>query len=625
MTLPLQDKKFVFLLSAVVLSVTLEVLSLTGIDIPMPYAPFVYAALILGFGYEIILDGIKNLLRLNFSSISVLMLLAATGAYYLGEYPEAAVVIILYVLGEKLEDIGVDNSLSALENLVNSAPKTAMVKDVGVIPVEQIAVGTVIQVKPHDQIPLDGTIASGDTAVDESPITGEFVPKDKSKGDTVFAGTLNKNGFIEIITTRSAENTTFARIVAATYEAQNNRSESQKFIQKFAAIYTPMMVLLALLLFTVPVFVMGRDLHHWLSQAISLLVISCPCALVISTPVAIYAAMGNASLRGALVKGGKYLEALAGIKAVGLDKTRTLTYGKPVVSDVVQNHTDLEELLACAAGTEIFSEHPLAQAIVDYSRAQGFEPHKAEKFESIVGNGARSVCRSCRENAVLIGKPDFIEQHQAVPHSVKEETERFNREGKTCVVVSCGDEIRGVIALSDEMKPDSARAIAQLKDLGVQPVMMTGDNREAAQYVARQAGIDTVYAGLLPEDKSQTIARLQKEYGPTAMVGDGVNDAPALAASNVGIAMGAAGSDTAVEVADVALMNDNLSLLPYLIRLGRKTVSTIKRNTVAAIAVKIFFILLAFMGYSNLVLAIAADVGVMLVVVLLSLRLMNFK
>ncbi|HBX21152.1 MAG TPA: heavy metal translocating P-type ATPase, partial [Porphyromonadaceae bacterium] len=362
MTFPLQDKKFVFLLSAVVLSVTLEVLSLTGIDIPMPYAPFVYAALILGFGYEIILDGIKNLLRLNFSSISVLMLLAATGAYYLGEYPEAAVVIILYVLGEKLEDIGVDNSLSALENLVNSAPKTAMVKDVGVIPVEQIAVGTVIQVKPHDQIPLDGTIASGDTAVDESPITGEFVPKDKSKGDTVFAGTLNKNGFIEIITTRSAENTTFARIVAATYEAQNNRSESQKFIQKFAAIYTPMMVLLALLLFTVPVFVMGRDLHHWLSQAISLLVISCPCALVISTPVAIYAAMGNASLRGALVKGGKYLEALAGIKAVGLDKTRTLTYGKPVVSDVVQNHTDLEELLACAAGTEIFSEHPLAQA-----------------------------------------------------------------------------------------------------------------------------------------------------------------------------------------------------------------------------------------------------------------------
>lgn len=626
MKLPLHDKKFVFLLVAVVLSVTLEILSLTGIEIPMPYAPFIYGALILVIGYEVLWNGVKNLIKLNFSSINVLMLIAAAGAYYLGEYPEAAVVIVLYLLGEKLEDIGIGNSLSALENLVNNSPKTALVKITGALtPVEQIPVGTIIQVKPHDMIPLDGEIESGNTSVDESSITGEFIPKDKNKGDDVFAGTLNKNGFIEIRTTRSAENTTFAQIIAATYEAQENKSESQKFIQKFASIYTPVVIVLALFLFTVPVFVLGQELNHWLTQAITLLVIACPCALVISTPVAVYSAMGNATARGALVKGGKYLEALAGIKAIGLDKTRTLTLGKPVVSDVVRHNAGLEELLACAAGTESLSEHPLAATIVEYSRSRGFEPHKVHTFESVIGKGAVSVCASCDDKQVLVGKPGFIEQSHSVPDEIKSAVEDFSEQGKTSVVLSCGNEVKGVIALTDEIRPDSARVIKELRAIGVEPVMITGDNDKAARYVAQKIGIHTVYGELLPQDKSGIIRNLLKQYGSVAMVGDGVNDAPALAESTVGIAMGAAGSDTAVEIADVALMNDRLLLLPYLIRLGRKTVTTIKRNTIAAIAVKIFFILLAFLGYSNLVFAIAADVGIMLIVVLISLRLMSFK
>ncbi len=627
MKLPLKDKKFLFLLFAVILAVFLEILSITGVEIPMPFAPFIYGAFILIIGYEVLWEGVKALFKLNFSSINLLMLIAVCAAFYLREYPEAAVVIVLYVMGEKLEDIGIENSLSALDDLVSNAPKTALVKETGETkPIEEIMVDSIIQIKPHDMIPLDGVIEFGETSVDESSITGEPIPKEKIKGDTVFAGTLNKNGFIEIRTTKLAKDTTFAQIVELTYEAQHNKSEAQKFIQKFAGIYTPIIIVLALGLFLVPVFLLGQDLNHWLNQAITLLVISCPCALVISTPVAIYSAIGNASTKGILIKGGKYLEAFATVKAIGLDKTRTITYGKPVVSDVITlNDTDTEELLSCSAGAELFSEHPLAQAIVDYAKREGFEPHLAEQFESVVGKGARASCITCGEAPVLVGQMNFIEQHYPVSDEAKEIAGRLSDEGKTCVLAACDEGVKGIIALTDEIKPDSAQAIKELQQLGIEPVMITGDNKKAAQYVASSVGIKSVFGELLPQNKVEVIKDLLSKYNSVAMVGDGVNDAPALAESTVGIAMGAAGSDTAIEVSNIALMNDKLSLIPFLVRLSRRTVATIKRNTVGAIAVKIVFILLAFLGYSNLVMAIAADVGVMLVVVLLSLRLMLFE
>jgi Cd2+/Zn2+-exporting ATPase len=556
------------------------------------------------------------------------MMIAVVAAFYLGEYPEAAVVIVLYILGEKLEDIGIENSMSALDKLAGEAPQTALVKGrPELVPVEEIPVGTIVRVKPHDKIPLDGVITEGETSVDESSITGEPIPKEKSVGETVFAGTLNKHGFIEIRTTKTAKDTTFAQIIELTMQAQNNKSDAQKFIQKFAAVYTPIIILLAFLLFVVPVFILGKDLSVWLNQAITLLVISCPCALVISTPVAIYAAIGNASDKGLLVKGGKYLEAMAEVKAIGLDKTRTITYGKPVVSDVVPlNGASKEELLACGAGTELFSEHPLAQAIVDCSMKEGFEPHKIQQFESLVGKGAKARCITCDDNAVFVGKWNpAAGENPAVSQEIETLTNRFSAEGKTCVIVNCGNQIRGIIALTDQIKPESAEAIQALRALGVEPVMITGDNRQAAQYVAFQTGIEQVFAELLPGGKTEIVRKLQAKYRKVAMAGDGVNDAPALAESDVSIAMAATGSDTAIEISDIALMNDKLSLIPYLIRLSRKTVATIKRNTIGAIGVKILFILLAFFGYSNLVMAIAADVGVMLAVVLISLRIMAFR
>ena len=627
MKLPIKDKKFLFLLSAIAIVIALEVLSIIGINIPMPYAPFVFAAFILGIGYKVLWNGIKALFKLQFSNINLLMLIAVIGAFYLKEFPEAAVLVVLYVLGERLEDIGIENSKSALDELVSKAPKTAYVKSQNEnVPIDKIAVGTIIQVKAGEMIPLDGKIISGETTIDEAAITGEPIPKDKHIGDNLFAGTLNKNGFIEIETTKLSVDTTFSKIIRLTFEAQGNKSETQKFIQQFSKYYTPTMILLAVLLFVIPVYVLQLDFNQWLLQAITLLVIACPCALVISTPVAIYAAIGNASAKGALVKGGKYIEALANIKAIALDKTRTITFGNPIVSDIFPlNGTSREELLACTAGAEIFSEHPLAQAIVDASKKEGFEPHKTEAFKSVMGKGATANCLVCEHKEIFAGKLEFIKENQTVTNEAEKIVEQLSSQGKTSVVVSFGNGVAGVIGLMDEIKPDSQAALKELEELNIEPVMLTGDHENAAKFVAEQVGIKKIFGGLLPENKAEKIKELLQQYKFVAMVGDGINDAPALAQSTVGIAMGAAGSDTAIETANIALMNDKLSLIPFLIRLSQKTLRRIKFNTIGAIAVKLIFITLAFIGYSNLVFAIAADVGVTLIVILTSLNLMKFE
>lgn len=626
MKLPISDKKFLFLLLAISIVIVLEILSLIGIHIPMPYEPFVFLAFIIGIGHGVLLNGLKSMFKLQFSSINLLMTIAVVAAFYLGEYPEAAVVIVLYVLGERLEDIGLENSKSALDDLVRKAPQTAFVKSQNKnVVLNKIAIGTIIQVKPGDMIPLDGKIISGETTVDEAAITGEPIPKDKHPGDTLFAGTLNKDRFIEMETTKLSVDSTFSKIIRLTFEAAASKSDTQKFIQRFSKLYTPAVIVMAVLVFTIPVFILHLDFDLWLKQAITLLVIACPCALVISTPVAIYAAIGNASAKGALVKGGKYIESMASVKAIALDKTRTITYGKPIVSDIFPlNGTSREELLACTAGTELFSEHPLAQAIVNASKAEGFEPHKAEGFKSIMGKGAIAQCLVCEDETVFVGKLEFIKEYHAVTAEAEKIVEQLASEGKTSVVVSFGQGVAGIIGLTDEIKPDSSIAIKELQAQNIELIMLTGDSEKAAHYVAQQVGINKVFGGLLPENKSDKIKELLQEYGTVAMVGDGVNDAPALALSTVGIAMGAAGSDTAIETANIALMNDRLSLIPFLIRLSKKTLSQIKINTIGAIAVKVVFIALAVMGYSNLVLAIAADVGVTLVVILLSLNLMKF-
>lgn len=622
----LKDKKFTALLIAVAIVIALEISSLMGIHVPMPFAPFVFGAFVLGIGYGVIWKGIKALAALRFSSINLLMFIAVLGAFYLREYPEAAVVIVLYVLGERLEDIGIEQSKSALDELVSKSPKTAILKAIGeAVAIDAIPVGTIIAIKPGDLVPLDGKITSGETAVDEAAITGEPIPKDKRQGDLVFAGTLNKSGYIEVETTKLATDTTFAKIIKLTFEAQANKSDTQKFIQKFAKIYTPGIILLAAGLLIVPVFLLKQDFNHWLQQAITLLVIACPCALVISTPVAIFAAIGNASTKGALVKGGKFIEALARLRVLALDKTRTITFGNPIVSDVIPiNGTSREELLACTAGAEIFSEHPLAQAIVDAARRDGFEPHRAESFKSIAGKGATAKCLVCEDETIYLGKLAYIHETQPNDAAADKIVRQLSAEGKTSVAVSFGQGVAGVIGLADEIKPDSAAAINELKAIGIEPVMLTGDSEHAGKYVANKVGISNVYGGLMPDDKAEQIKRLRSKYEYVGMVGDGINDAPALAISSVGIAMGAAGSDAAIESANIALMNDKLSLIPFLIRLSRATLLRIKINTMAAILVKLAFVGLAIAGFSNLVFAIAADVGVTLVVIIFSLRLLKF-
>ena len=627
MKLPIHDRRFLLLLGSVVAVILLEILSLLGIHFPSPYEPFIFLVFVLGTGFPVIRNGFKALIKLDFSSISLLMLIAVTGAFYLGQYPEAAVVIVLYVLGERLEEIGIDNSRSALEQLVNQSPKAAFVKkENNFITIDKIPVGTIIQVKPHTMIPLDGVIESGESAIDEATITGEPIPKTKSTGDEVFSGTMNRNGFIEIRTTKLAADTTFSKILQLTFQSHAIKSNTQKFIQRFAKIYTPTIVVLALLVLGIPTLIGNGEFNHWLQQAITLLVIACPCALVISTPVAIYAAIGNASARGILIKGGLYLEAMSTIKVICLDKTRTITYGTPVVSDVISiGGTDREEILACASGAEIFSEHPLAQAIVNATRKEGYEIHRAEKFESIIGKGATAKCLVCEDETILVGKLDFIHEHEPYSEEAAQIVQRLSQQGKTSVVVSFGNGVAGVIGLMDEIKPGSKEVIDEIAGLNVLPVMLTGDDVASANFVAQQVNIKEVHGALMPDEKLAKLIELKSAYKEVAMVGDGINDAPALAGATVGIAMGAVGSDVAIETANIALMNDRLELIPYLIRLSRKTISTIRFNIFLAIIVKLIFIGLAFAGYSNLVLAIAADVGITLVVIMISLQLMNYK
>jgi Zn2+/Cd2+-exporting ATPase len=550
-------------------------------------------------------------------------------AFYIGQYEEATIVVVLFTLGERLEAFGIARSKSALQSLVERTPKVATVKDAAgtsrEVKVDDVVVGDVLIIKPSDMISLDGQVISGASSIDESTITGEPLPRDKHAGDMVFAGTLNLHGYLEARVTKTTKDTTLAKIIETTLAATKTKAETQKFIEKFSKYYTPTIIFLALILGLVPTLLFNQPFEPWLREALTLLVIACPCALVISTPISIYSAIGNASSHGALVKGGKYIEAMGQVKAVAMDKTRTLTYGKPKVTDVLPfGESSREHLLACAAGIESYSEHPLAQSITDAARAENTTFQRAEKFEAVLGKGARAECIVCHNREHLIGKLPFIRESQKVQAEVINKVESLQREGKTSIVVSNNQEVEGIIAVTDELKAESKQTVSELTKLGVATVMLTGDNYAPAEAVAREVGISEVKAELLPEDKAIAIKELTAKYGTVAMVGDGVNDAPALTLSAVGVSMGAAGSDTAIEASSIAILNDRLELIPFLIRLGRNTISTIKLNTSLAVATKLLFIGLAVTGVSSLALAIFADVGVTVIVILNSLRLLKY-
>ncbi len=623
----LKDPKFKRLFITLLLVIPFEFLSLFNIHLSRFIELPLFGAIIFFFGRDVIINGIKSLFRLNFSNINLLMTIAAFGALYLGELEEAVIIIILFAVSEALEEFGITKSQNALEELVAKTPKVALRKgEKEKTPIEQILVGDVVVVKPGDYIPLDGVVVAGESLVDESSITGEPLPKNKYKDELVFAGTLNSQGYLEIKVTKTSKDSTLAKIVDLTFASAERKSQAAKFIEKFASYYTPIVLIVALLLLVVPVFLFGQPFDKWLMQSLTLLLIACPCALVISTPITIFSAIGNATKRGVLIKGGQYLEEMGRIRAIAFDKTRTLTKGEPVVSDVIPfNGFSKEELLACVAGAEAFSEHPVAKSIVDSANKVAEENHNYTNFKAILGKGISGECLVCIDKHHCIGTLQFVMEEHKVDQRVIDTVERFEKEGKTAIVISDAKKIKGVIGVVDEIRPESTSVVNQLHKLGIRTAILTGDNPSAANYVAKRVGIDEVHAKLLPDEKVIQLSNLVTKYHDVAMVGDGVNDAPSLATASVGIAMGAIGSEVAIESADIALMNNNLVLIPFLVKLGRASVQTIRVNTTSAIGVKLLFLLLAFSGKSSLALAIFADVGMTMIVVANSLRLFSFE
>lgn len=627
------DNKFRWLLSVILVVALFEFFSLAGFHLPPLTGAIVFGTIITIFGYRTLVEGFKALFHLNFRSIRLLMLIAAGGAFYLQKYEEAAVVILLFTLSERLETYGIETSKAALEELLNLTPKTAIMRDAKndfiEVPISTITVGARLIVKPSMMIAMDGDIIDGSSTVDESTITGEPLPIDKHPGDKVFAGTLNHRGFLEICVTRKAKDSTLATIAELTLSAARSRSSAQQFIERFSAYYTPSIVLMAVLLVTIPTLIYGSEqFNAAFNASLVLLVIACPCALVISTPISIFSAIGNASRNGVVIKGGKFIEALARVRVVAMDKTRTLTRGKPIVTDILPlGENTREHLLACAAGIERYSEHPLAQSIIDAARQANITPHRATNFEAVLGKGAKADCMVCFDEHHCVGKLKFIQEEHYVKAEIETIVHNLQLCGKTSILVTTNREVEGVIAVADEIKPDAEEAINMLHQLGIKTVMLTGDNHASAQAVGQSLRIGAVQADLLPEEKAEAISLLRKKYGAVAMIGDGVNDAPALATADVGISLaadeGASVSDTATEASSITILSNRLQSIPYLIRLGRRTVLIIRANTMLAIATKLAFIALAVLGAGNIAMAIFADVGIAVIVILNSLRLLK--
>ncbi len=602
---------------SVIFGFILSFLPISTILIDMIY----YLAIFSG-GIYVIKGAWRGILKQRFLNIDFLVIIASIGAMYLGELPEAAAVIFFFSLAEAFEDYGVDRSRRALQALLHKSPQTATLKSGENVAVNEVEIGQIVSVRPGELIPLDGTIVKGLSAVNEATITGESIPKDKHEGDIVFAGTINENGYLEIEVTRESKNSTFSKIVALVEQAQKAKAPTQEFIDRFAKYYTPSIVLFAILIAVVVPLVTGSPFSIWLERAIILLVIACPCALVIATPVAITSAIGGASKRGILIKGGKYLEELNKVRVVAFDKTGTLTLGEPYISDVVAFNGFTEaQVLEDAAGLEQFSSHPLAKSILNFAKEKGINPHSMQNYQNIAGKGGKATCMVCDDVEHCVGNLKLMDAHGVSTKEILEKTEKLEQEGKTVVLVSEGKQIMGALAIADKIRDEARETIKELIKLGVDTVMLTGDNQHTATYVAKNLGISESFGSLLPEDKVKKIETLRNKYGSVAMVGDGVNDAPSLALSNVGIAMGAKGSDVAIETADIALMNDNILNIPKTVALSKKTLLTVKQNITAALLAKVVFVVLAVFGISNLGIAIAADTGVAILVILNGLKL----
>lgn len=624
-----KNVKFRWLLAALIVIIPFLILSYFSIHAPLWVELPIFSAIIVIFGRKVFLSAFRSLIKLKLSNINLLMTIAVIGAIYLRQFEEAAIIIVLFALGDNLEEFGIARSQTALKKLIDSTPKTASVKGKEKeVLIEDIEIGETVIIKPGDIIPMDGKVSFGNSLVDESTITGEPLPRNKYLNDVVYAGTLNGDGYLEVKVTKKVKDNTLSKIIDLTYKSSEKKTKSQKFIEKFAKIYTPIVISAAILLVIIPVVLLKKPFNYWFTQALTLLIISCPCALVISTPVTIFSAIGNATKKGALIKGGIFLEEMGKIKAIAFDKTKTLTKGEPIVSDIIPlNGFTESEVLACAAGLEAFSEHPIAKSIVKKVEEIGVIPHIFKDFQSVTGKGLTGECSICVDKKHFLGNIKFINENQGMGNDdfILKKIDELEKQGKTAIVMSDDKRIKGIIAITDEIRKESKSLISSILELNVKPIILTGDNEASAKFIASNLGIENVKAELLPEDKVIELTKIIGQYKHVAMAGDGVNDAPAIATASVGIAMGATGSDIAIENSDIALLNDNLNLLPYLIKLGRKAVGIIRFNIILAITIKFIFLILAAFGLSNLFLAIFADVGITILVIINGLRLFNYK
>jgi len=574
-------------------------------------------------GYNIAREGFSSLMFRKKLSIDFLIMIAAVGSFFIGHGEEGAAVIFLFYLAEFLEDYAAERARKSIASLMELAPEVATVKRNGEevkVPVSEVDINEVIVVRPGEKIPLDGQVIRGISTVNQAPITGESVPVTKEIGDLVYAGTINNEGFLEVKVTKRSDETMLSKIVKLVEEAQRIRSPTEKFIDKFAKYYTPSVMFLALCVATIPTFIFGLPFNEWLYKSLVLLVVSCPCALAISTPVAMVSGITSAARNGVLIKGSAYVEEINKIKVFAFDKTGTLTEGRLEVTDVISLEYPEEEILRIAASLETMSEHPIAKAIVEKINKEAMLKD-VKGFRSIAGKG---VMGRINGETYYVGSRRLFKE-LAIDYP-EEGAWKLEKEGKTVIFVGNEKGVIGLIAVMDKIRDSTIPTMAELRRKGIKTVMITGDNERTAKAIAERIGIAEYRAELLPEDKVNIIEELSKDHGRVAMVGDGVNDAPALARASVGIAMGAIGSDVSLETADIALMQDDLSKIPYLIELSKKTLEIVKENVLASILIKGSFAILVFPGLVTLWLAVAiGDMGLSLAVILNAMRLSLIK
>ncbi|TCK35316.1 Cd2+/Zn2+-exporting ATPase [Paraburkholderia sp. BL8N3] len=559
-------------------------------------------------------------------NINALMSIAVTGALLLGQWPEAAMVMVLFTIAELIEAKSLDRARNAIQGLMRLAPDRATVKQAdgtwAEVEANSVALGAVVRVKPGERIGLDGEITSGRSSINQAPITGESLPVEKAEGDAVFAGTINESGSFEYKVTAAANNTTLARIIHAVEEAQGSKAPTQRFVDQFARIYTPIVFVVAIAVAVVPPLLFSGSWFDWIYKALVLLVIACPCALVISTPVSIVSGLAAAARRGILIKGGTYLEQGRKLRWLALDKTGTITHGKPVQTEFELRVTDIDaaRVRSLAASLSGRSDHPVSMAVLRAAVADNVTQYPVEEFEAIPGRGVRGVVDGRRYS---LGNYRLVEELGRCSADLEERLDALERQGKTVVMLI--DEVRvlALFAVADTVKDSSREAILELHNLGVRTAMLTGDNPHTAQAIAQQVGIDEAEGNQLPEDKLRAVERLSGGSAMVGMVGDGINDAPALARADIGFAMGAMGTDTAIETADVALMDDDLRKIPAFIRLSKATHSILVQNITLALGIKAVFLALTLAGYGTMWMAVFADVGASLLVVGNGLRLLR--